>query len=103
MDIQAVLTTSSPTIEFTAPTDEYGRDGTFSVVVFGLDSGDSISMSRLLPAAADANGGAALAEAWADTGDLFDENGEFGMRSMGCGRVRLTLSGSGSVRVRIWR
>lgn len=103
MDIQAILSTSTPSLEFSAPTDEYGRDGTFSIVIAGLTSGQSVAMGRYLPAAADANGGAALTEGWASTGDVFDEDGEFGMRSMGQGKVRLVLTGAGPVRVRVWR
>ena len=103
MDIQATLATATPSLEFTAPSDEYGRQGTFSIVVAGLTAGQSVAMARLLPAASDANGGAALAEGWAATGDVFDEDGEYGMRSMGQGKVRLMLTGAGPVRVRVWR
>lgn len=102
MDIQAILSTTTPTLEFTAPSEEYGRQGTFSISLSGM-SGMTVAMSRLLPAAADANGGAALSEAWVTTGDEFSRDAEYGMRSMSSGRLRLTLTGAGPVRVRVWR
>ena len=103
MDIQAILATATPTLDFVAPTDEYGRQGTFSILIAGLPAGQSVALARHMPASSDENGGENLVEGWASTGDVFDENGEFGMRSMGQGRMRLTLDGAGPVRVRVWR
>lgn len=103
MDIQAILATATPLVEFTAPTDEYGRQGTFSIILAGLTAGQSIALARLLPAAPDENGGSALTEGWASTGDVFEEDGEYSMRSMAQGKMRLMLTGAGPVRVRIWR
>lgn len=103
MDIQATLTTATPSIEFIAPTDEYGRQGTFSIVVAGLSAGQSVALARHLPASTDENGGDALVEGWASTGDTFSQDGEFSMRSMGQGKMRLVLTGAGPVRVRVWR
>lgn len=102
MDIQAILDTAAPTLEFTAPTDEYGRQGTFSILLSGM-SGMTIALTRHLPAANDANDGVSLSEVWAATGDEFSQDAEYSMRSMGEGKLRLTLTGAGPVRVRVWR
>ena len=103
MDIQATLAAATPIVEFTAPTDEYGRQGTFSIVIAGLPTSQSVALARYLPAASDENGGDDLAESWVSTGDTFDEDGEFSMRSMGQGKMRLALTGDGPVRIRVWR
>lgn len=103
MDIQATLATAAPLVEFTAPTDEYGRQGTFSILIAGLPAGQSVALARYMPASPDENGGDDLVEGWASTGDTFSQDGEFSMRSMGQGKMRLTLTGAGPVRVRVWR
>ena len=46
MDIQAILATATPTLDFVAPTDEYGRQGTFSILIAGLPAGQSVALAR---------------------------------------------------------
>ena len=102
MDIQFVLTTANPVVEFVAPGEEYGRNGVFALVLSGASATNTVAVDRYVPADVCVLTGATLAEAWIPTGDVYEETGEYGLRSMGQGRMRLLLTGAGPVRGRLW-